>query len=78
MSNRTQVIADRLRERRVAAGFTTQKAAAEELGMTRSRYKNFEIALRTPDYDIIEMIGNVFNTSPAYLCGWTNDPTPLH
>jgi transcriptional regulator with XRE-family HTH domain len=50
--------------------------AAKSLNMTAMGYGRYESGQRSPSYQTICFIAQVFNTSPEYLCGETNNSTP--
>ena len=67
-------VARRLKERRLAAGIMTKAGAADALRIERSRYRNFEAAIRIPGYDMMKAIADLYDTDPAYLAGWVKKP----
>ena len=71
------MVASRIKERRLAAGFRTTSEAAERAGIKWPAYKHYENGTRLPALLIIKNLGDLFNSNPAYLVGWTDDPTPV-
>lgn len=68
-------IGDRIKQRRILCGISASELAAL-LGKNRStiyRYENSDI--ENLPTDILEPLARVLCTSPAYLMGWTDDPT---
>lgn len=69
------ITGDRLRDRRKFLGLSADEVAAD-LGVSRStifRYENGYIE-KVPA-NIIEELANILSTTPAYLMGWSDDPT---
>lgn len=65
------LIAQRLIEVRNHLGWSIRDAV-EKLGYVRSRYTNWELAIRMPGYQELEDIGTVTGVNPGYFVGWTN------
>ena len=70
------LVATRLRERRLNAGYMTKAKVAELLDISNSAYRNYEAEIRIPDYPMMKRIADLFKTNPAYLVGWTDKPNP--
>ncbi len=69
------IMGDRIRERRNAIGMTADRFA-EIIGKNRAtvyRYENGTIDSFTLDF--LNLIADTLQTSPAYLMGWTNNPS---
>lgn len=52
-----------------------QTELAKKLGMTRSRYANYELGIREPDLDTLELISDFFNVDVDYILGKTSKTT---
>lgn len=71
------VTGSRIRERRLALGMSVEDLA-EKLGKNRAtiyRYEGDEI--ENFPVSIIEPLADVLLTTPAYLMGWTDDPSAV-
>lgn len=66
-----QIIANRLKALRHAKGWTGEKAA-NEIGVTKSCYQNWEAAIRIPKRDAYPKIAEAFNTTASYIIGFSN------
>ncbi|WP_426452023.1 helix-turn-helix domain-containing protein [Paenibacillus sp. S-38] len=53
----------------------TQEQVAEQTGIPRSTYSNYESGKREPDIETIKMLAQFNNVSVNYLLGETEDPT---
>lgn len=69
-----QIVADRIKQLRLSAGLT-QKAAAELLSTSESHWQMYERGRRTPGYEMLIKLANLFQCSTDFLCGLTDDPT---
>ena len=69
-----QIVADRIRQLRVSAGLS-QKAAAEQIACSESHWQMYERGRRTPGYEMLIKLANLFQCSTDFLCGLTDDPT---
>ena len=58
----------RLKELRESLGFTQTKMA-EEIGCLQTTYQRYESGERTPSYDVLLRISDVFNVTVDYLLG---------
>lgn len=71
MSNIKDVQARRLRQCRASKGWTIEETGSQ-IGISGSRYSNWEQALRTPKYEQIMALAELFGTTPAWLAGFTD------
>ena len=60
----------RLKEMRKRAGFKTQKAAADALGIKERKYASWERGEVQLTLEDAFNIGSVFKCTPNDLCGW--------
>lgn len=81
MSDIKTVIANRLRQCRRSKDWTIEETA-KRLGVTGSRYSNWEQAIRTPKYEQLIALADVYGTTPSWLAGFTdhegNSPDALN
>lgn len=70
-----QLDKNRLRERREQLNISKQEAA-RRMNMSQPAYLRYESGNRIPSIHIINTIADVLQTSPEYLTGQTNNPTP--
>ena len=63
----------RLKHARNLKGLT-QKQAAEEFGITKVGYQNYEYGRRAPALEFLPRIATFFNVSLDYLLGRTDEP----
>ena len=66
--------ADRLKELRKANGYT-QATLAEALGLSKGTVAMWETGKRTPDYEIINQMSDMFDRRIDYILGYSDDPT---
>lgn len=66
--------ADRLKEIRKAKGWN-QGDLAREMMVSRSTVAMWETGANEPPMPTLERLAELLETSPAYLLGWTDDPT---
>lgn len=72
------IIGDRIKELRKNANLTQDEMAAK-LETTKQTIYKYEAGIVTNvPSDKVEQMGAVFNVNPAYIMGWTDDPTPPH
>ncbi|MGL4508083.1 MAG: XRE family transcriptional regulator [Aeromonas sobria] len=71
MSDIKNVQAKRLRHCRGVKGWTIEETG-KRLGITGSRYSNWEQALRTPGYKQMMSLAELFGTNPSWLSGFTD------
>lgn len=71
MSDIKKVIANRLRKCRSSKDWTIEETG-KRLGVTGSRYSNWEQAIRTPKYEQLIALADVFGTTPSWLAGFTD------
>nr|WP_317623551.1 LexA family transcriptional regulator [Aeromonas caviae] len=71
MSDIKNVQANRLRHCRGVKGWTLEETG-KRLGVTGSRYSNWEQALRSPKYEQMIALAELFGTTPAWLAGFTD------
>ena len=74
MSDSRGIISERLSAARMDLGLTMEKVA-QRMGFSRARYSNWELGIREPRYRDLEIAANVLGVSPAYLVGWSDQPT---
>lgn len=55
----------------------TQAEVANEIGLSRERYNQYENSRRAPDYDTLLILANFFEVSTDYLLGKVDDPIPI-
>ena len=67
-----KVIGERLKTLKRMKGWTAE-IAANKIGVSRSRYLNWESGLRAPKVDMFPVIAKAFNVDPSYIAGWTDD-----
>lgn len=66
------IFSERLKEcRRIK---TTQKAMADNLGISERAYQHYEAGTREPKIDIAEKIAGYLDVSIDYLVGRTDNP----
>ena len=66
--------ADRIKEMRKAQGWT-QRDLAREMMVSRSTVAMWEVEANDIPTPTLERLAGLLHTSPAYLLGWTDDPT---
>lgn len=59
-------VGERIRRYRKAGGYT-QKGLAEEIGVTESAIRNYELGLRTPSESQLEAIARALDVAPESL-----------
>lgn len=64
--------AGRLRQLRKENGYT-QATLAEALGMSKGTVTMWETGKRTPDYDIINQLSDIFDRRIDYILGYSDD-----
>lgn len=65
----------RIRQARLAAGFSTQRALAEHLGITGQTIHRFEKGISRPDPEILFPMAEALRVDPSYLLHG-NQPGP--
>lgn len=70
-------LSERLKKARLRAGYATQKAASDALGVERTRYLKWEGGVYSPPLDVLVKMCRLFNVSADYLLGLTEEPAPL-
>lgn len=70
MTTKAQDIAKRIFSCRKRHGWTMKETAAR-LGVTQSRYSNWEQEIRSPKYEQVEALADLFNVNPSWIVGWT-------
>ncbi len=65
---------ERLRAAREAAGFASQQALADDLGVAQSTIANWEGGRREPNYALTLRLCERLQVSVDYLLGRTEDP----
>lgn len=71
-----QLLPERLRKSRIAKGLTMAEAS-RLLKLSKMGYNRYETGDRIPSYQTIQYLAEKLDTSYEYLCGLTDDPTPL-
>lgn len=72
------VFNERLKEKRIEAGFSSQEALANKVGVDRVTINYYEKGSRIPDIATFIKIANALNVSCDYLLGYSNSPTREH
>lgn len=68
-------ISERIKSRRLELGLSAEELACE-LGVSRATIYRYESAeIKNMGVDKVEPLAKALLTTPAYLMGWTNDPT---
>ena len=68
-----QTFQERLRLLRTEKGLS-QRQVAEEFGITKVGYQNYEAGRREPSLDALSALADFFNVSIDYLFGRTDNP----
>ena len=66
--------AERLKELRKENGYT-QVMLAEALGLSKGTVAMWETGKRTPDYEFINKMSDMFDRRIDYILGYSDDPT---
>lgn len=69
------MLADRMSSLRLKKKKTHQEMA-DAIGVTRPAYTAYESGTRKPDYEILNKIADLLETTTDYLLGRTEDPSP--
>lgn len=69
------LLPERLIKIREARGLNKAEAA-RLLGLSKMGYLRYETAVRTPSYQMLVFMAQKLGTSPEYLAGLTDDPSP--
>lgn len=72
------VFNERLKEKRIEAGFSSQEKLADVVGVDRVTINYYEKGSRIPDISTFIKIANALNVSCDYLLGYSNSPTRKH
>lgn len=64
---------EKLREMRKIKGYT-QLQVSEKIGIERSSYSLYELGKRSPDYETLNKIADLFNCTTDYLLGRSEEP----
>ena len=72
--NMKMKFAERLKELRKENGYT-QVMLAEALGLSKGTVAMWETGKRTPDYEIINIMSDMFDRRIDYILGYSDDPT---
>ncbi len=67
---------NRLKECRERLGISKMEAA-KRTNLSQPAYLRYESGTRTPSFQTLSVIANVFNTSVEYLTGQSDDPKPI-
>lgn len=67
------VFGERLKRARNSKGLS-QRQVAEEFGMTKVGYQNYEYGRNTPTFSMLSRIADYFNVSLDYLFGRSDEP----
>lgn len=51
----------------------TQKDLAEKLNLSPKAISFYELDQRSPSYDTVQALAEIFEVSPAYLLGWIDE-----
>lgn len=65
---------ERLKQARIAAGFTSQDVFAEKVGVNRVTINYYEQGIRKPDIEVFIKIADALNVSYDYLLGYSDTP----
>ncbi len=68
--------AERLKKLRKANGYT-QVSLAAALGVSKGTVAMWETGKRTPDYEIIKMISDMFDRRMDYVLGYSDDDSSI-
>ena len=66
---------ERLQQSRKHKGLS-QRQAAEEFGITKVGYQNYEAGRRNPSLEMLPRLAKFFNVSTDYLLGLSDEPQP--
>ncbi len=72
---KTMLNTERLKDQRLKLGLS-KIDASKLMHLTQSGYVRYESGERNPAYPMIMVMAQALNTSPEYLTGETDDPTP--
>ena len=64
----------RLKQARIDAGFTSQDAFADKVGVNRVTINYYEQGIRKPDIEVFIKIADALNVSYDYLLGYSDTP----
>lgn len=67
------VFNERLQKMRLMKGWN-KSTTAQKLGISAQRYSNWEYGPRESDYELLNQIDELFNTTTDYLTGRIADP----
>lgn len=67
------IFGERLKQARYVKGIS-QRQAAEEFGITKVGYQNYEYGRREPSFALLPRLADFFNVSIDYLFGRTDEP----
>lgn len=67
------VFGERLQQARKMTGIS-QRQAAEEFGITKVGYQNYEYARRSPSLEMLPRLAKFFRVSTDYLLGLSDEP----
>lgn len=70
-------VCDRLRIARLRAGFKSQKAVADALGIERTRYLKYETGTYSPPLEMLARMCKLFEVSADYVLGIVEEPVPI-
>lgn len=71
--DREKIFQNRLRSIRNERG-VSQRQAAQEFGITKVGYQNYESGRRQPSFDMLNALADFFGVSIDYLFGRTDNP----
>lgn len=66
-------VGERLQRARKRTGLS-QRKAAEEFGITKVGYQNYEAGRRNPSLEMLSRLAKSFNVSTDYLLGFSDEP----
>ena len=68
-------LGEKIKELRERLGLSQRELAAR-LNLGSGTIANYETGNRSPDYQTLQRLADLFNVSTDYLLGRTDDPTP--
>lgn len=71
--NAEMIFGERLKSARGVKGIS-QRQAAEEFGMTKVGYQNYEYGRRAPSLEMLPRLAKFFHVSSDFLLGLSDEP----